>query len=220
MRKTTSLVLFLALAQTGCGAMIFHNPEAVTVRSNVVGAAVLEGNIGQGRAPGMVTLDRTRDHILTVSAEGYAPKTVTVESHFSWWRALVSVVLNGGHGLFTLFISTGIGIVTDLGAGAWQTLDDEVNVDLERASFTAPPESLELKKPDPVPTHVPGLDGPTPRPAPAPAPAPAPTASPPSAPPPSVEPERPASAKKFCTACGATIAKPGALFCGECGARQ
>lgn len=209
MRKNIAALLVVALAFSGCGSMMFRNPQSVIVRSNVPGAAVMEGNMGQGKAPGSVTLDRSRDHVLTVSAEGYAPASVTVESHLSWWRILTSVVLNGGHGIFTLFISSGFGIVTDIGSGAWQVLDDEVDVHLERAAFTAQPAALELP---PEPTkHEPELTGTDAalRRALGPAPfGPAPSET------------QPTAARKFCSTCGKDLAKPGAAFCGECGAHQ
>lgn len=141
-RVVLALLLSAILAfAPGCGSMMFRNPESVLVTSNVQGAAIFEGSKGQGKAPGSITLDRSADHILTVQAEGYAPETVRVTSHLSWWRILTSIVLNGGHGLFTLFISTGVGIAIDVGAGSWQYLEpDEVHVELHKTGEAPAPE--------------------------------------------------------------------------------
>ncbi len=104
MKKLVSVALAASLAFTpGCGSMIFRNPQSVLVTSNVR-ASIKEGALGLGVAPGRVTLDRSSGHVLTLEAEGREARVVRVESSLSWWRIAVSVILNGGNGIFTLFI--------------------------------------------------------------------------------------------------------------------
>jgi len=128
------------LVQSGCGALVFHNPETVLVTCNVAGAsAEASGESRQCITPGTLQLDRTQDHIVVVRAPGYGAQSVRIDSHPSWWRIAFSVILNGAHGIFTLFISTAIGLGIDVAAGAWQALDeDEVYVELHREGFEAP----------------------------------------------------------------------------------
>lgn len=140
MRHPLALVLAATLLlESGCGAFIFHNPEGVLVTCNVPGASIEASGEGAACvAPGTLKLDRTQDHLLIVKAPGYATEHVRIDSHPSWWRILISIVLNGAHGIFTLFISTGIGLAIDFGAGAWQALDqDELFVELHREGFDA-----------------------------------------------------------------------------------
>src|SRR5437879_1562203 len=116
--------LGLGTALTGCGSILFKNPSTIRIQSNVV-ATAKELEEGHGAAvPGSITLNRRIDHTIVVSADGYEPQRVYVSADYSWWRILFSVVLNGAHGLFTLFISTVIGCGVDLDSGAWQQMDD------------------------------------------------------------------------------------------------
>lgn len=125
--RALSAILAAGISLSGCGALIFRNPQTILVVSNVKDAQVP----GVGRLPMTLQLDRTKNHVLEVQAPGYEPRSVVVRSELSWWRILVSVVLNGGHGIFTLWISTVVGCTIDAAAGAWQGLDDEVLVELE-----------------------------------------------------------------------------------------
>lgn len=241
MRKAIVALLCVGVLTSGCGSMIFHNPQDVIVTTNAPNAFIR----GKGKLPGKIQLDRSKNDVLLVEAEGYQPKQIHIESHLSWWRLLTSVVLNGGHGLFTLFISTVVGCVMDAGTGAWLVIDpDEIDVELERASFQAKSSDLEpaplpsraeasaapvappraATEPTPAPKIEPAAAKPA-RPAPAPTKPepkeeptttvePIPSASPATAPAPAKK-----SANAFCTACGEKL-DAAAKFCGGCGAKQ
>src|SRR5437868_3508279 len=74
------------LLQSGCGALVFHNPESVIVTCNVPGAiADASGEAAACQAPGTLKLDRTKDHVITVKKPGYATETVRIDSNPSWW---------------------------------------------------------------------------------------------------------------------------------------
>lgn len=197
-RFLTTLLAASLLLPSGCGAMIFRSPESILVTTNVTTALVSANGEGQAcKGSGRLDLDRSKDHIITVSAEGYEPKIVRVDTHFSWWRAAVSVILNGTHGFFTLFISTVIGIGIDAGTGAWQYLAPE---DFE----------VQLERSPPAPNRV----DPAPQ-------TPAPDVSAreiPVAPVKTVR-EIPTGtgASSFCTSCGAPL-EEGTSFCAGCGA--
>lgn len=135
-RRAFAATTAASLALSACGSMVFHNPQAVIVTTNACDASLR----GHARLPATIHLERNHDHALAVEAPGYEPETVRFHSHLSWWRILVSVVLNGGHGIFTLGITGVIGCVIDAGSGAWQVLEEEeVHVELARSSPEWPP---------------------------------------------------------------------------------
>jgi hypothetical protein len=207
MKKPLTFALAaVLLVESGCGALVFHNPESVVVTCNVPNATVsASGESASCLAPGTLALDRTRDHVIRVNAPGYESQTVRIDSHPSWWRIAFSIVLNGGHGIFTFFVSTAIGVGIDVVAGAWQVLDtDEVYVELHRDSFEAP--SLSGVRRGEVSPLAPDLGEP-PQGAPAPLP---PDAHPPS--------EQKAAPKEACPNCGSHI-REGDRFCANCGER-
>lgn len=121
------VVVGLALAQVGCGAILFPTNIDVEVQSNDDQALFSAPKRGiQARSGMTLNLDRHKDHAIVVTnRDGSEKKEARIESGLSPWRIAVSVVLNGGHGIFTLFISTAVGIAADLRAGAWWTLDPD-----------------------------------------------------------------------------------------------
>lgn len=196
-RVALALVVAASVASGGCATMIFHNPQDVVVTTNASGAFIR----GHGRVPGNVQVDRSKDHALLVEAEGYEPATLKLRSQFSWWRILVSVVLNGGHGLFTLFITTAIGCAVDAGSGSWQVIaEDDVNVQLERKTFQASGGALE-----PKPAEGSGNG------------TPAPGATEAGS---SSRGQPVAGASAFCTECGERLPSPDAKSCTVCGAQR
>jgi hypothetical protein len=132
--RRSILAALLALLGQGCGTFVFHNPENVTITSNVPGALATASGEGQScRTPGQLQLDRGKDHWVTVTAEGYHPVSVKITSSYSWWRIATSVAVNTIHGFATMMISSLVGWWVDLGSGAWQTLDqDDLQVWLPR----------------------------------------------------------------------------------------
>lgn len=210
MRRPLALLLAgLLLVESGCGAFIFHNPESVVLTCNVPGASVEASGEGAAcTAPGTIKLDRTTDHLLVVKAPGYAPERVRLDSHLSWWRILISLGLNGAHGIFTLFISTGIGLAIDFGAGAWQALEeDEVFVELHREGFDA--HSLAgMRSGEVAPLAPADRDSAGPRPG-------APDALPPDATP---APPAEHRARESCPNCGSHV-RDKDRFCSNCGER-
>ena len=151
-RLLGSLVVLVvaSVVMPGCGSLFFKSPIPIRVETNVP-ANVKELEDGHsGSAPGEISMSRDRDHTLEVSAPGYATQRAKVESHVSWWRTGLSVVMNGGIGLLTIWmlaIPGIIGLGVDADSGAWRYLDDPVHVTLERdsggsTSVTSKPSSV------------------------------------------------------------------------------
>ncbi len=110
---------------SGCGLILFPQVQEVPVECltepTASFAVPTEGT--SARSGAVLRLDRRKDYTVHVRAEGYLPAQVRIESEFSVGRIVTSVVLNGGHGIFTLFISTVLGCFADFRAGAWQVLE-------------------------------------------------------------------------------------------------
>jgi len=140
----------------GCGLILFPQVQEVPVECPTEPTASFavptEGT--SARSGAVLRLDRRKDYTVHVRAEGYLPTQVRIESEFSVGRIVTSVVLNGGHGIFTLFISTVLGCFADFRAGAWQVLEPtELSVDLvpdgSAPVATAPAASWPTASPSP-----------------------------------------------------------------------
>ncbi len=120
------LLAVCVIATPGCGAILFPVDMDVEVNcTNVPNALFSAPKRGTAvRSGNALSLDRREDYRIVVTAPGYVTQEVLIEGKVSLWRAAVSVVLNGGHGMFTLFISTVIGVGVDLKQGAWMCLED------------------------------------------------------------------------------------------------
>lgn len=135
-RRPIALVLPLLIATTGCGTLFFHNPQMVRVTTNVPGALVIAKNEAiLGRIEGTTAefpLERKKNHTLLVSAHGNEAATVQVESHYSWWRILISLSGDIFLGLIPLppILWGVVAILPDIGSGAWKVLDDDIHVNL------------------------------------------------------------------------------------------
>ena len=146
--KVLALTILLSTA-TGCGTLFFHNPQTVRVTANVPGALVIakdEAILGRlNGLSGEFPLDRKNNHTLLVSAHGNEAATVTVESHYSWWRMAISLTGDIFLGFIPLppILWGVVAILPDMGSGAWKVLDDDVAVTLrpraEPDPATAPP---------------------------------------------------------------------------------
>lgn len=113
------------ILSSGCGSMIFHPSQTVIVDGPVTGGVRAPDTGKACSLPGQMELDRSKDHRLVVVFDGpqKTTRTMTLRSEWSWWRIGASLVLNAGHGFFTLFITTAVGVYTDFSSGAWQCLE-------------------------------------------------------------------------------------------------
>lgn len=142
LKRVLALVLCVPVALPGCGSILFPQQQEVpTDCTNVATASFAVPAAGTSVRSGQpLRLDRRKDHTVEVRAEGYDTQTVRVQSQVSVARAAVSILLNGGHGLFTLFITTFIGVFADIRSGAWQVLEPtELQVQLYRPGEGPPP---------------------------------------------------------------------------------
>jgi hypothetical protein len=124
-KRSVCVLLSAMVSLQGCGAILFPTQQEVPVECPTVATASFRvPSAGtSARSGAALKLDRRKDYTVEVQAPGHATQTVRVESELSISRAIVSIVLNGSHGIFTLFITTFIGCFADIRAGAWQVLE-------------------------------------------------------------------------------------------------
>lgn len=140
-KRSVCVLLSAMVSLQGCGAILFPTQQEVPVECPTVATASFRvPSVGtSARSGAALKLDRRNDYTVEVQAPGHATQTVRVESEISIWRVATSIVLNGGHGIFTLFITTVIGCFADARAGAWQVLEPtELVVELS-PDGSAPP---------------------------------------------------------------------------------
>lgn len=107
------------------------------------------------RTPGTLVLDRSQDHVVYASLDGYKPGQTIVDARHSPAKWLCSVLLNASHGLFTLGITFVIGMVIDIGMGSLQDLEPRtVFLPLQRWE-EAPILPHEQEQLDPPSRHAP-----------------------------------------------------------------
>lgn len=125
-RRVVCVLLAVCVASSsGCGSILFPQMQEVPVEcTNVPTASFAAPAVGTGCRSGQVLrLDRRKDVTVEIKAQGYHAQTVKIVSEVSVARAITSILLNGSHGIFTLFITTVVGVAADIKSGAWQVLE-------------------------------------------------------------------------------------------------
>ncbi|MCW8139656.1 MAG: hypothetical protein KIT58_12230 [Planctomycetota bacterium] len=128
-------LLIVSMWLSGCGSILFPTHQVVQFECTNVGSAGFSAPAaGAGCRSGQVMrLDRTKDHVIEVRADGYEPQTLKLVSEVSAWRVAVSIILNGLVSTPTLWIATPFLCGVDIRSGAWKVLEPgEVLTELHR----------------------------------------------------------------------------------------
>lgn len=93
------LVCFVALLGFGCSTPVLR--QDIPVSTNPMGAKILADGVVVGQTPATVSLERTRDHILTLVKDNYQQQDVVVTRQYQSDRVMRNAVLSGvNSGLF------------------------------------------------------------------------------------------------------------------------
>ena len=111
--KTLSYLIITALALSSCCTVVNDQHQNVMVRANVSQADIYLDGQRCGTTPRIIEADRTREHVVTVTKDGYKPYKTHLERKPSAW--LLGNVVIGGI----------IGLVVDGCSGKWSTLTPE-----------------------------------------------------------------------------------------------
>ncbi len=111
MKITTKRVIMFGLAAlmaSGCGSRILR--QDVPVTTNPMGARIYADGQPVGTTPTTVSLERNRNHILTLTKDNYRQEDVVIERHYQKDRVYLKAIEAGiNSGLFFKNAAMGIG---------------------------------------------------------------------------------------------------------------
>jgi hypothetical protein len=111
-KKLAILLCCSALFGTGCGANVLR--QDIPVSTSPMGARIYADGTLVGQTPATVSLERTRDHILTLVKDNYRQQDVAVTRQYQSDRVVRNAVIAGvNSGLFfkdkRMGVSSGLG---------------------------------------------------------------------------------------------------------------
>ncbi len=103
----------IALLASGCSAPVLK--QDIPVTTNPLGAKIYANGQFMGTTPNTVSLERTRNHILTLIKENYRQEDVVVEKQYQKERVYLRAIQSGvNSGLF--FKNPAMGITSGMGS--------------------------------------------------------------------------------------------------------
>lgn len=128
------LVLTLCLlSSTGCAYMFKGSEQEVRIVANPVQSDIRQEGRYLGATPTTIEVDRNQAQSITLSKEGYK------EQHIRFRKGIDTPWLIWDVGTCAIPVLLCIPLLADALSGAWQSVDDRVNVKLERAPVPVTP---------------------------------------------------------------------------------
>jgi hypothetical protein len=107
MKKTLLTCLMVTVVLAGCSTPVLR--QDIPVSSNPMGATIYADGKPAGKTPGSVSLERTRDHILTLVLENYRQEDVVIKRQYQKDKTLLKAVQSGvDSGLFFNNVQMGV----------------------------------------------------------------------------------------------------------------
>jgi len=115
---------------SGCGTWMHSDKQSVAIFTNPPETAVVIDDYLHVTAPGIVTLSRKGDHLITAHKNGYEPASLKIDRTWSWW------VVGDIFGCFIIF--SPVCIAHDIDQGGYYTFDDKIYVTLNPSPTSEP----------------------------------------------------------------------------------
>lgn len=93
MNKMICLILASAVAAFGCSTTVLK--QDVPVSTNPVGAKVFADGVFAGYSPTTVSLERTRDHVLTLTKDNYQQADVQIRRQYQQEKVMMNAIRSG-----------------------------------------------------------------------------------------------------------------------------
>jgi hypothetical protein len=139
------LLLCVALVGFGCAPVILR--QDVPVTTNPMGAKIYANGQFTGHTPGTVSLERNRDHVLTLVKDDYCQEDVIIRREYQSAKVLMKAIQSGVNA-GTFFKDTQMGMNSGLGSISRQEESGEAYILVPRAvkvsliPRSAPPTSI------------------------------------------------------------------------------
>ncbi len=88
-----AFLMVIVLLATGCSTPVLR--QDIPVSTNPMGAKILVNGQPAGKTPTTVSLERTRDHIVTLALENYRQEDVVVKRQYQQQKTLMKAVQSG-----------------------------------------------------------------------------------------------------------------------------
>ncbi|HEY3278104.1 MAG TPA: PEGA domain-containing protein [Syntrophorhabdaceae bacterium] len=87
------LLLFCAALAVGCGTSILR--QDIPVTTNPMGAKIYANGKDMGKTPATVSLERTREHVITIVKEGYRQEDVAIRKQYQSDKVFMKALQTG-----------------------------------------------------------------------------------------------------------------------------
>lgn len=88
-----TFLMVIVLLATGCSTPVLR--QDIPVSTNPMGATIYANGQPVGKTPSTVSLERTRDHILTLALQNYRQEDVVVRRQYQQQKTLLKAVQSG-----------------------------------------------------------------------------------------------------------------------------
>lgn len=119
-----SIVLLFLVAAFGFGCETVVLRQDIPVTTNPMGAKIYVNGRHTGQTPGQVSLERNRNHVITLVKEGYRQEDVMIQRQYQSSRVLMKAI-HAGISTGTFFKDTGMGINSGFGSISQQEATGE-----------------------------------------------------------------------------------------------
>lgn len=110
-KRSLAVLFFIALFSFGCETVVLR--QDIPVTTNPGGAKVYVNGQPRGQTPCEVSLERNRNHVVTLLKEGYRQEDVVVQRQYQSSRVLMKAI-HSGINAGTFFKNTGMGVTSGL----------------------------------------------------------------------------------------------------------
>jgi hypothetical protein len=105
--RSLAVLFFIAILGFGCETVVLR--QEIPVTTNPMGAKIYVNGQPRGQTPGAVSLERNRNHVITLLKEGYRQEDVMVQKQYQSNRVLMKAI-HSGISAGTFFKDAGMGI--------------------------------------------------------------------------------------------------------------
>ena len=110
-KRLLAAFFFVALFGFGCETVVLK--QEIPVTTNPMGAKVYVNGQPRGQTPSEISLERNRNHVITLVKDGYRQEDVVIQRQYQSNRVLMKAI-HSGISAGTFFKDTGMGVTSGL----------------------------------------------------------------------------------------------------------
>ena len=106
-KKLLPVLFFLVFFSFGCETVVLR--QEIPVTTNPMGARIYVNGQPRGQTPGEVSLERNKNHVITLVKDGYRQEDVVIQRQYQSTKVLMKAI-HSGISAGSFFKDTGMGI--------------------------------------------------------------------------------------------------------------